>query len=444
MTTPLRWAARLAGALAVAVLVHAPAHAIDIKEVTSPKGITAWLIEDKSVPLVSMEFAFRGGAALDPKGKAGLAELVSGLLDEGAGELTSSQFQKRLEENSISMGFRASLDSFGGTLRTLNETRSEAFDLLALALTRPRFDPEPVARMKSQALAQVAREAERPRSVADQRWHSVTFGAHPYGRDVDGNRKTIPTITPDDLHEFVRARFARDNLIIGVVGDITAAELAPLLDRVFGALPEKAAASRLPVADIENPGQVVVVERKIPQTVVVFGQKGVDRKDPDFYAANVMNYIMGGGGLTSRLADEVREKRGLAYSVYTRLVNYDQAALIKGWVATQNARVGESMGLIRAEWKRMAEQPVGEEELEGAKAYLTGAFFTRLNSTRRIASLLVGIQLDELGIDYIKRRNDLIAAVTAADVQRVARRVLDASKLTVVMVGQPKDVTPTP
>lgn len=439
-----RWCARLGGAFVVMLTLTHVAGAIEIREVKTPKGVTAWLIEDKTVPIVSLEFAFRGGSALDPEGKDGVAELVSGLLDEGAGDLASAEFQRRLENNSISLGFRASLDSFGGTLSTLVENREMAFSLLQLALTRPRFDAEPVARMKSQVMAQIAREAERARNVAQQRWQKEIFGTHPYGRDVDGQKKTITTITPEDLRNFVNGRFARDNLIIGVVGDITEAELVPLLDRTFGALPEKAASSRIPDIEVKNAGKVIVVPRKIPQTVVVFGQKGLPITDPDFYAATVMNYIMGGGGLTSRLADEVREKRGLAYSVYTRLVNYDRADLILGWVATQNAKVGQSMDLIRAEWARMANTPVSQSELDDAKSYLTGSYFTRLNSTRRIASLLVGLQLDNLGIDYIQRRNKLIASVTVADVRRVAQRLLQPEGLTVVMVGSPEGVTATP
>lgn len=439
-----RWLASLGSVLVVMAALAHPAAAIDIKEVRTPKGVTAWLIEDKTVPVVSVEFAFRGGAALDPEGKGGLAELASGLLDEGAGDLTSAQFQRQLENNSISLGFRASLDSFGGTVYTLAENRELAFSLLQLALTRPRFDPEPVARMKSQIQAQIAREAERARNVAQQRWHREVFGKHPYGRDVDGQKKTVAAITAEDLHGFVRSRFARDNLIIGVVGDITEAELVPLLDRTFGVLPEKAASSQIPGVEVKNTNKVIVVPRKIPQTVVVFGQKGLSITDPDYYAATVMNYIMGGGGLTSRLADEVREKRGLAYSVYTRLVNYARADVILGWVATQNARVAESMNLIRAEWARMAKTPVSQMELDDAKSYLTGSYFTRLNSTRRIAGLLVGLQLEKLGIDYIQRRNKLIAAVTVADVQRVARRLLQPEKLTVVMVGAPVGVNPPP
>lgn len=430
--------------LAALVAVAAPARAVDITEVKSARGITAWLIRDASIPLVSMEFAFRGGSALDPRGRGGLAEFASGILDEGAGPYSAEQFQKELESNSIALRFRSSLDDFTGSLRTLNTTREKAFDLLRLSLTEPRFDPEPLARVRGQLLARVEREAERARSVADQVWHKTSFGTHPYARDVDGNRQSIARITADDLRAFVGRRFGRDNLVIGVVGDISPDELSVLLDRAFGGLPANAANWRLPDARVQNAGKVVVVDRQIPQTVVQFGHAGLAMTDPDYYAATVMNYIMGGGGLTTRLADEVREKRGLAYSIHTRLVNYDHAGLLVGWVATRNTRIKETMDIVRAQWKRMVDTPVTQKELDDAKAYLTGSYFTRLNSTQRIAQLLLGLQIDRLGIDYLARRNALINAVTVADIQRVAKRLLRPEALTIVLVGRPEGITSTP
>jgi zinc protease len=434
----------LAALVVVTAFLVRPAAAIDIKEVKTPRGITAWLIEDKSVPLVSLEFAFRGGSALDPKGNGGLAEFVSGMLDEGAGSLDSSAFQKALEQDSISLRFRASLDIFTGSLRTLNTTRDKAFDLLHLALTQPRFDPEPMARVRGQLLAQVEREAERARNVADQVWHRTTFGNHPYARDVDGNRQTVLKISPDDLRAFAGRRFGRDNLVIGAVGDISPDDLAALVDRAFGDLPANAAAWRVPTARLHDQGKIIVVDRKIPQTVVQFGHSGIPMGDPDFFAAMVMNYILGGGGLTTRLAEEVREKRGLAYSIYTRLVNYDHADLVMGWVATRNERVKDTLDIVRAQWRRMMDTPVSPRELDDAKAYLTGIYFTRLNSTQRIAQLLLGIQVDNLGMDYIEKRNAKINAVTVADVQRVARRILKPETMTVVLVGQPQGIAATP
>lgn len=440
----LRSALVLVLALGVAVAASTtPAGAISIQRVVSDKGIEAWLVEDHTVPVLSMRFAFRGGAALDPQGKEGLADMVSSLLDEGAGDLDSQAFQGRLEDLSVSLGFMAGLDNFGGSLRTLSENRAAAFDLLRLALTRPRFDAEPVARIRAQLLADLARQAERPRAMASRTWFKAMFPDHPYGRSADGTPASVNAITAADLRGFVARRLGRDNLVISVVGDISAQELAPLLDRTFGGLPARAQPFTLPEAAPAAAGETFVIAKDIPQSVVLFGHGGIKRDDPDYYATYVMIRILGGGGFVSRLQEEIREKRGLAYSVYSYLSVFDRAGLIMGGVATANDRVAKSVELIRGEWAKMAAKGVSAEELADAKTFLTGSFFTRLNSTRRIASVLLSVQLDNLGIDYLERRNSLIEAVTMADIKRVARRVLDPAKLTFVVVGAPKGVKPT-
>ncbi|MEE8516332.1 MAG: pitrilysin family protein [Alphaproteobacteria bacterium] len=420
-----------------------PAGAISIQRVVSEKGIEAWLVEDHNVPLMTMRFAFRGGSALDPKGKEGLANMTSSLLDEGAGKLDSMAFQQRLEDNSISINFGASLDNFRGTLRTLTETRAMAFDLLRLAMTRPRFDPEPVERIRSQILSGLARAAERPRHIARRTWMRAVFPDHPYRRPADGTPESIARIKAGDMAGFVKDRLGRDKLVIGVVGDISAKQLAPLLDKTFGPLPAKAKSNHVPEATPAVAGDVFVIKRDIPQSVVLFGHGGIKRDDPDYYATYIMNHILGGSTLNSRLGNEVREKRGLAYSVYSYLSTMDHAGLIMGGVATANESVAKSIEIIRKEWGRMRSGKVSKQELSDAKTYLTGSFFTRLNSTRRISRLLLGMQLEHLGIDYISRRNRLIDGVTAADIRRVAQRLLDPAKLTFIVIGTPKGVKPT-
>lgn len=444
---PLVPGARLfSGALAllVVLLLALPAQAIDIREVTSPKGITGWLIKDDTVPLFTMSFAFRGGAALDPKGKEGLAEMTSSLLDEGAGKLDSQAFQAKLENNSIDLRFGASADSFSGTLRALTEYRDMAADLLRMALTEPRFDAAPVERIRGQYLSHVRRRSERPSYAARRAWRRALFRDHPYGRELNGTESSLKSITTKDMRAFVENRLARDVLVVAGVGDLDEKAFGALMDRAFGALPAKAERGELSEARISGAGRVIVTEREIPQSVVYFGHKGIKRNHPDFYAAYVVNYILGGGGLTSRLATEIREKRGLAYSVYTRLVTLEHAGLIRGRVATANARVAESIALIREQWAKLAAQGVTKEELSDAKSYLTGSFYTRLNSTRRIAGLLVGIQLDDMGIDYLKTRNEKINAVTMEDAKRVARELFRPGDLTISVAGRPKGVEPRP
>ena len=269
------------------------------------------------------------------------------------------------------------------------------------------------------------------------------FQDHPYARPTRGTEASIAAITADDLRGFVQARFARDQLYIGVVGDITPEELAGLLDQTFLSLPEKAESFAVDEAAVKNAGDVVVIEKNIPQSVVALGQDGFKRDDPDYYAAYVVNYVLGGGGFASRLVEEVREKRGLAYSVYSYLGPLDHGALIAGGVATQNERVGESIDLIRQEWQRMAEEGPSAEELAAAKKFLTGSFPLRFSSSGRIAGMLVGMQMEALGIDYLDTRNSFIEAVDLETAKRVAKRLYQPESLTVVVVGAPAGVEPT-
>jgi zinc protease len=430
-------------ALLWVLLALAPARAVEVQSVTSPGGLEAWLVEDHSIPVISVEIAFRGGAALDPDGKEGLAVMASSLIDEGAGDLGSQAFQGRLEDLSIELSFDATLDAFEGTLRTLTVNRDAAFEMLRLALTAPRFDDEPVARIRSQIQARLARRANDPDDIAWRTFHRLVYPQHPYGRPSDGTFESVARITRDDLAAFVAERFAKDALVIGVAGDITPAELARLLDETFGRLPRKASGTGIGEAEAKGAGDVVVVQQDVPQTAIILGHQGIRRNDPDYYAAYVVNFVLGGGGFSSRLFEEVREKRGLAYSVYAYLSPYDHGALVVGGVGTENGRAGQSLDLIRAEWRRIAEDGLSEEDLVHAKRYLTGSFPLRLTSTKDIADMLVGMQLEHLGIDYLDRRNDYIEAVTLEDAKRVAKRLYDADALAVVAVGHPDGIVPT-
>jgi len=417
-----------------------PARAVEVQQVTSPGGITAWLVEDHSNPILSLDMAFVGGAVLDPEGQEGLAYMASGLIDEGAGELDSQAFQATLQNLSIRLSFDAGLETFRGSLRTLTENRETAFDLLRLALSEPRFDDEPVARIRSQIQVQLAQDSENPNVIAGRALRELMFPGHPYSRPVHGSPESIRAIGVDDMRRFVSERFARDALIVSVVGDVTAEELGPLLDHVFLGLPAKAAPYELPEVEPQAKGEVLVIERDLPQSVMVFAHKGLMRDDPDFYAAHVANRILGGGGFSSRLYAEVREKRGLAYSVFSYLSPLEHSALVRGGVATANARAGESLEVILEEWARMGAEGPTAEEVEDAKTYMTGSYPLRFSSTSGIAGTLLGIQLDDLGLDYVNIRNDLVEAVTAEDAQRVARELFRAEDLTVVIVGRPDGV----
>ncbi len=419
----------------------APVHSIEIQKVVSPKGIVAWLVEDHANPIINVKFAFRGGAALDPMGKEGLANLVASTLDEGAGNMDSQAFQQELEDLSISLSFRADLDSFSGSVRTLTRNHDRAFELLRLAKTQPRFDEEAVERIRSQILAGIRRSSEDPRRIAGRTLIKTLFPDHPYGRPSRGTAESVPVIKLVDLKLFVAQRLAKDNLVIGVVGDITPAALGKLLDATFGSLPAKASPWTLDEAKTNSGNRTIVIDKPIPQTVIRFGQAGIKRDDPDFFPAYVMNYVLGGGGFESRLYEEVREKRGLAYSAFSYLSPFNHAGLIMGGAGTANARVAETVKILKDEWRRMSDQGLSAEELKDAKTYLTGSYPLRFSSSGRIASMLTGIQLERLGIDYINKRNSFIQEVSLDDVNRVAKKLLDPDNLTLVVVGKPDGIT---
>lgn len=411
-----------------------------IIQVKTDIGVEAWLIEDHANPIISMSFVFRNGAVADPPGKEGLANLTASMLDEGAGPLDSQAFQKELEDKSIGLSMSAGFDTIGGSLKMLTKHRDRAFELLQLALTKPRFDVEPLDRVRTQILVSIAQRARDPNAIAGETWWSEAYPEFPYGKRRRGTPKTLNAITADDMRAFVKDRFGRDNLIIGVVGDIKPAELKTLIERTFGGLPKRAAKVDLSRVEPKLDGKTKVIKRPFPQSRVIFGQPGIQRDDKDWYAAIVMNQILGSGSFTSRLMKEVREKRGLAYSVGASLNPMEYSATMMGSVGTQSSRVAQSIELIRQEWTRMKEKGATQDEVDDAIRYITGSFPLNLDSTSRIAGLLVAIQRHNLGIDYLEKRNSYIEAVTLKDVNRVAKKLLQPEKLTFVVVGQPENL----
>ena len=413
---------------------------MNIKEVTSPGGITAWLVEEHSVPLVAIRFAFEGGSAQDPKGKEGVAHFTSAMLDEGAGDLDASAFQERMEDIAMRMSFSQGRDSYYGSFQTLTENLDAAANLLKLAITKPRFDESAVERIRKQLVASLAFAAKNPNQMAGKAWSETAFPNHPYGRASKGTAESMAAITPADLHAYRERVFAKSTLKVAVVGDIDEARLGALLDEVFGGLADKP--ELVKVADIKPAGGTIkVIEMPVPQSVAVFGFEGIARNDADFVTAYVMNHILGGGGFASKLMEEVREKRGLAYSVYSYLQPYDKAAIFAGSVATKNEKLAESLDVIRAEIKQMAEQGPSQAELDNAKSYLTGSYALRFDTSSKIANQLLGIQQEDLGIDYVNSRNEQISAITLDDIKRVAKRLLKPENLIVAVVGKPEGLS---
>lgn len=391
-----------------------------------------------------MHFAFRGGAALDPNGKEGLAYMVSGLLDEGAGDLDSQAFQRRLENLSIVLRFDANLDTFKGRLKTLSYNKDEAFSLLKAAIGQPRFDKNSIERIRSQILAGLRRSSQDPGTVANLTLVKELFPNHPYGRPVKGTPESIKAISKTDLKVFKQERLGRDNLIIGVVGDIKPDELGHRLDEVFLNLPATSKASNIKEPQPQISGRTKVIQMAIPQSAIVFAQRGLKRNNPDFYKAYVLNHILGGGGFTSRLYNEIREKRGLAYSIGSYLYPKKHTGLLKGYGGTANRRVGETLEVLKNEWALMADKGIDAKTLSDAKTYLTGSYPLRFTSSENIAAILISMQLESLGIDFLDKRNSIISSISLKDVNATAQKLLDPNNLVIVVVGTPEGVTSTP
>lgn len=435
---------RAAAALASIVLIQAsgtsPASAMNIQTIKSPGGIEAWLVEEHSVPLMALRFSFEGGSSQDMPGKEGTANFITGMMDEGAGDIKSSDFQESMEEIAMRMSWSDSKDSLYGSLETLTQNRDKAVALLKLAVTKPRFDPDAVDRIRGQLMANLMYAEKDPDKVAGKAWFATAFQGHPYGRSSDGTPKTIAAMTPEDLHAYHKRLFAKDNLKIVAVGDINAAELGKLLDEVFGELPDKAQLNPVPQTGVVNGGSQTIIDMNVPQSVAVFGLPAMARKDPDFMAAFVINHILGGGGFSAKLMEEVREKRGLAYSVYSYLQPFEHSSVMTGSVATKNDGMAESLDIIRTELRRMAENGPDPKDFDAAKSYLIGSYPLRFDTNAKIASQLLGLMEEGFGPDYVDNRNKLVEAVTIEDAKRVARRLLETDKLIVTIVGKPANV----
>ncbi|WP_299501027.1 pitrilysin family protein [uncultured Roseobacter sp.] len=426
------------------VVLALPAGAeVNIKEVKSDAGLTAWLVEDHSIPFVALEIRFRGGASLDAPGKRGAINLMTGLLEEGTGEMDARAFARETEALATSFGFDVSDDSLSVSARFLTENRDASIELLRAALQEPRFDEQAIERVRQQVLSGIRSEAKDPNDIAGRSFDQIAFGDHPYASSLSGTEESVTALTRDDLLDAHKAVLAQDRIYIGAVGDITPEELAALMDELLSGLPEQGAPMP-PMAEITIPGGVTVVPFDTPQSVALFGHVGIPLEHPDYFAATLLNQILGGGGFESRLMEEVREKRGLTYGVYSYLVPKDLAATYLGSVSSANDRIAQAIEVIRAEWSKAAAEGGTQAELDDAKTYMTGAYPLRFDGNGPIAQIMVGMQMSGLPIDYIATRNDRVEAVTLEDVKRVAGELLDPDGLHFVVVGQPVGLESTP
>ncbi len=430
-------------ACALSLTAFAARADVAITEVTSPGGINAWLVEAHEIPFVALEISIKGGGNLDLPGKRGATNLMMGLIEEGSGDMDARAFQQARESLATSFGFNIYDDSVSISARFLTENRDEAVALLRQALVTPRFDDDAVERVRSQVLAGIDNDALDPNSIAGDAFYAAAFGDHPYGSSLGGTAESVAALTRADIVTAHQNALVRDRIYVSAVGDITADALGILLDDLLGGLPAEGPPLAGPVS-FGLTGGVTVIDYPSPQSVALFGHAGIKRDDPDFFAAYILNYILGGSGFESRLMQEVREKRGLTYGIGTYLVPKDLSEMVLGSFSSSNDSMAEAIDIVRAEWSRIVTDGVTAEELAAAKTYITGEYPLRFDGNGEIADIMVGMQMIGLPTDYVTNRNDFINAVTLDDINRVARELLKPDDLHFVVVGQPVGLESTP
>ncbi|HSV01373.1 MAG TPA: pitrilysin family protein [Roseiarcus sp.] len=421
------------------VPVSPPHSAVNVEVVTSPRGLIFWLVPSHAVPVVSLEFAMRGGSAQDPAHQAGLGALIAGLLDEGAGELDSQAFHRALDEKAVEMSFHCDRDHWSGRMRTLTKNLDRAGELLRLAVNAPRFDEEPFERVREHMNARLRHDANDPGTLANRGWKAKSFPGHPYGQPADGTLDTLARIERADLIKAASQGIARDQLLIAVVGAIDEKEASALIDKAFADLPAKGDLKPVQAADFKGLGAIDRIDLDVPQSTIRFGRPALRRDDPDFIPAIVAAHVLGGSGsMTSRLFREVREKRGLAYTVFGTFYSLEHGAYFYGGTTTKNERARESFDVASAEIRDVALNGLNEEELEKGKTYLIGSYPLRFDTSAKIASQLIHIQLERRTPEWLVERNREIGAVTMESVKRAAHRAFGDGSLHTTVVGRPE------
>jgi len=412
--------------------------AASVQKVRAPKsGVEAWLVEDYAVPLIAFNAAFQGGGAQDAVERVGATASMALLLDEGAGSLDADAFHRALDEKAVEISFSSDRDHVQCRARTLARNLDAAADFLRLALCEPRFDPDAIERARAQTLATLKQESQDPASLSGKAWREAAFPNHPYGMAGRGTLDTVPLISRDDIVAQYMAQIARDGLKISIVGAISAQSAVEVLDHIFAGLPTRGALKAVPNVEMANAGERRVIDVDVPQSTIRFSLPGVDRGDPDYWPAVVVNHILGGGVFSARLFREVREKRGLAYSVGSQLQVFDHAAVLSGSTSTKNERAAESLMVIEEQIAELAENGPTEDELIKARKYLTGSYALQFDTSTKIASNLTTLQCAGYPVDYLDKRNDYISAVTLEDARRVAVRLFRGKKLLVAAAGRP-------
>lgn len=413
---------------------------LKIQRVVSAKGIKAWLVEDNSHPIIALKFTFKGSGSINETiDTQGTARILSNTMDEGADDLTSQEFQKELGDHSITLRFSSGRDNFGGNFKTLTRHQDKAFELLKKAVNKPRFDEEPLERMKQANIARIKSKQGDPDWIRARLVNDIIYQGHPYGMNSGGTISGIKGISKQNLENYHQKFIRRDNLIISAVGDIDAKTLARKIDDVFGTLPESKKQKQFEDFSLQNAGKTYIYEKDIPQSLISMMLPSIDKKDPDYYAARVMNIIFGGGGFGSRLMEEIREKRGLTYGIYSGLFHHEYIDGFRISSSTKNESAAEMIQIVKEEMLKFLED-VTEEEIQKAKSYITGSLPLSLTTTTEIANVIQRMQIHNREIDYLDHFTDKINAVTVDDIKKVAAKILKPGLITTIIVGKPDNI----
>ena len=409
--------------------------ALEVEEIVSERNIKAWIVEDNSVPIISMSLTFKGGAYFDPLEKDGTSTFVAALLDEGAGNFSSKKFKDEMNKLGMKLNFRSSKDEFSVSFQTISKNKQKSFELLRSALIEPRFDAEEIEKIRNQIISSIKIKESNIQSFSTQQFEKSFYLDHKFSRNVEGSLKSIRNIEKIDLEEYKKKNFTKSNLIIGISGDISKSEMKEQLDLTFGDLPE-GDQKNFNIKEIKSlrTGELKI-KKKSPQTSVIFGHIGLDRNDKKYFAARIANYVLGGGGFQSKLYKKIREENGLVYSIYSYLLPNAGGGIILGGFQTKNENVDKTLNLLKNEWSKMREDGITQEELDNAKSYFIGSFSRSFSSTKSIAALLNTVQSYELGIDYFNKRSTIIDDLDLLFVNDVCRNFFKPNELFFTIVG---------
>ena len=395
---------------------------------------TALLFSDHSVPIIAIDFAFPMGSAFDPAGKHGLANLTSAMLTEGVDGYDALSYKKELESHAVQLSFSANRDFLTGRVQFLSNQTNDAVRLTRLSLLSPMINPDDLKRIKRQQNSYFDYKEQTPKLLAQDLWWQTAFSGHPYSHPVDGTRESIAGINVKDIKSFLQSCISLNNLTVGIAGDANEKQAQLILNDLFNGLqPVGNCPAMQPFGKIV--GQTVHLTKNLPQSVAYFGHSSIKRSDPDFYSMMVVDYILGSGSFSSRLMDEVREKRGLTYGIGTNLSDTLTGPLILGQVASAADKIEQALSLTKTIWQDVAKNGITQQELNDAKTYLNGSFPLQQDNTKSLSALMLYMQQQNLPIDYLDKRAELINTVTLNQANSMAKRILHADNLVIAVVG---------